>query len=244
MHALFHGTTLSRARKIEAEGWLQRPLDDEVKSVAKQLNVDPLAIWADLRVRHRFVGGETRGQVASFATTMQMGDSWAQRAPEIRNEALYAAWRLLHPELTDDKDAQIDGEVWVLRQQLEDPPAVLTIELTDDELLNCKLGGFYSSNMPDDLQEVLEDWSSQPEIEVPLPIDASRVRAVIERPRRVRGSIALHLLGLAPDEWMRRAQAGEFGVAHQDRYGQWTWAWSDLAVSVVPSQWERRVPVW
>lgn len=242
MRSLFHGTTRSRAESIRDEGWTIRPLAEEVDAVATTHQVSTDAIWADLRARRRFVDGATRGQVASFATSLEQGDSWAQRAPEIRSEALHAAWRILHPDLAEDPDAQIDGEIWALRQCLEDPPAIVRAELTDDELVReCSYGGLTRGSLDRDHLELL--WDGLPEIEVPLPVTPDRVREVMVLPRRIRGAVAVHLLALTPDDWIQRAKAGEFGVPHRDRYGQLTWAWDDLAEHVVAEQWERRVPL-
>lgn len=243
MHALFHGTTSSRAAQIVRDGWRKMSLEAEVDAVAAACGVEADAIWANLRARYRFVDGATRGECVSFATSLLMGDSWAQRAPEIRHEALFAAWRLLHPQLADDANAQIDGSVWVLRHMLDDAPAVLRVELTDEQLLSCREGGFFSSELAD-LEDLALVWDGLPEIEVPFTVAAELTPEVVAVPRRVSGAVALHLLGLHPDEWVRRAKANEFGVPHRDRYGHLTWAWDDLVTAVVPEQWERRVPVW
>lgn len=58
--------------------------------VSAQHGIDARAIWDDLSTRARWVDGARRGRVVSFATTGHKAVPWAQRAPEIRTEALTA----------------------------------------------------------------------------------------------------------------------------------------------------------
>jgi hypothetical protein len=224
MLALFHGTTLASAEQILREGWIVKPPRETVTDVALEYGEDPAIVINELERRDRFAVGERRGEWASFSldelTTVH---SWAQRAPEVRWESLWAIWRLNHPEVpyevkgitrggvTKDVDyLPRPGVTWVFQQMRHEELAVLKLKISYDSLV--KLGatteGFENKTLP----TLRELTSRAPGVAIPAPFRPSRSRVELRRiDRDLPWTVFAELLGLDDEEFQRRDRSGDFG---------------------------------
>lgn len=116
----FHGTTLEAADQIRVGGWQARDLPGMVGELATKHEVPVPDVIDDLRRYNRFMLMEKdRGQVASLAPDYESAaGSWAQRAPEVEWDALWAIWRIKHSGETEmyHWNRDVPGHAWVLEQ--------------------------------------------------------------------------------------------------------------------------------
>jgi hypothetical protein len=90
---LWHGTTKSAAERIVDQGF--DPVDTVaiVGAVARDHGLAETDLLMTLKAVGRFVTVQDRRDDAVwFATSRANANKWAQRAPEVRWEALWAVW--------------------------------------------------------------------------------------------------------------------------------------------------------
>lgn len=122
---VFHGTRVSMAERIVADGFAPLPVSAQIEAVAAGHDVPVEALQADLREYGRFAVLDPRpGTVFVTGNPVKAG-SWADRAPEATWEALWAVYRIRHPEVGWYWNNSQEGHLWVLAQRLDDPPAML-----------------------------------------------------------------------------------------------------------------------
>jgi hypothetical protein len=210
---LHHGTTVQAASSIIREGWKLVDPTDTIKRVAAAHEVSPVDIVQDLEKNHRFVPGVGREGTVSFAPNR--GDAehaWAQRAPEVELESLYAVHRIKHTGFDDDLVwlSDLTGHAWVWDQMRADQLAVVSYETCYDEMAD--LGARVPGPRPVPLPTV-ELLPLAPEIVYDLPFqpDPNRI-TVTPVARHLPWDIFAHKLGLSAEEFEQRAQNGDFGV--------------------------------
>jgi hypothetical protein len=228
MITLFHGTTLSAAERILDEGWTVQPPQAVVAEVAAAHGLDPLAVTDHLTERGRFAAGETRGSWASFSLDEVITvHGWAQRAPEVRWEALWAVWRLGHPEVPFEVEVlsqegvtkEVDylprpGEAWVFQQMRADRLALITLSISYDKLiqLGAMTEGFEHKPLPPRRALGPRTPVVLPGVAIPAPFRPSRSRLeLLEIDRDVPWTLFAELLGIEDDQFQLRDRRGEFG---------------------------------
>lgn len=210
---LYHGTTLRAAERICEVGWQQQDSAALVSHVAAEHGVDAERIWADLTAYGRFLVVESdRGSVGSFCTSKRFTAArWAQRAPEALWELLWAVWRVKFSGQTELYSWNLDvaGHTWVFQQMCTEPLAVVTFRTTYEDLraLGARAGGFGSGPVTPRLLAL-----PTAEVAVPLPLWPDRADLVVEPvERQVEWDVFARLLRLEDQEFIQRAEAGDFG---------------------------------
>lgn len=232
---LFHGTTLDAAEQIRAEGWRVRDLAGMVGELATRHEVPVADLIADLHRYNRFMLIEKdRGQVASFTPDIETAaGSWAQRAPEVEWDALWAIWRIKHSGETEMYHWNLDvpGHAWVLEQMAHQKLAVVEVALTVDELfeLGARVGGFARGQLTPELLPLLPGL---PEVSLPLPFRPSSEVIIHQLQRRVGWDVYAHWLGLTREEFIAHENAGRFGPAGEGKFAMSPW-WPLSAVDAV-----------
>lgn len=122
---VFHGTRVSMAERIVAEGFAPRPVPELIEAIADTHDVTMDALMADLRDYGRYAVGDPRPDTVFVTGNQVKGGSWADRAPEATWEALWAVYRIRRPALGWDWNMSQEGHLWVLAQRLDDLPAVV-----------------------------------------------------------------------------------------------------------------------
>jgi hypothetical protein len=232
---LFHGTTLQAAQQIRAEGWGARDLTGMVGELATRHEVPVADVIDDLRRYNRFMLIEkNRGQVASLTLDYETAaGSWAQRAPEVEWDALWAIWRIKHSGKTEMYHWNLDvpGHAWVLEQMAHQKLAVVEVALTVDELfeLGARVGGFAHGPLTPELVPLLPGLS---EVTLPLPFQPSIEVILHQLERRVGWDVFAHWLGLTSEEFIAHDDAGRFGPAGKGEFAVRPW-WPLSAVDTV-----------
>jgi hypothetical protein len=215
MVSLYHGTTWTRAQRILEEGWQPQDVFGIVNDVAAQFGTQSSVLLEDIRKCGGYMAAEqNRGGHVSFTGSRSNAIwTWAQNAPESRREALWAVWRTQHAHDEESRlqwTKDLDGRQWVLKQLSDDRPALLTVSLTREEWVAAAL---YPQSVDGQLSLPAELLHALPEIHVRQPF---RPRAdaveVEELPRIVDWETFAKMLGLSHDEFVKKADAGEFGV--------------------------------
>ncbi len=189
----------------------------------------------DLRRYNRFMFVEAdRGRVASFAPNYETAaGSWAQRAPEVEWDALWAIWRIKYSGETDLYHWNLDvpGHAWVTEQMgPHHELAVIEVTLSVDNLLHldARAGGGRSPITP----EILGILSYLAEVAVPLPFRPEGEVRIHHVERRVAWEVFAYWLGLTREEFIARDKAGIFGPGGDDHEGKPRW-WPLSVVNAV-----------
>lgn len=233
MLMLYHGTTLAAAKRILNEGWTVQPPEEHIGSIARDYGKEPAALLEFLRETNRFATTPTRGNWASFGLNRAIAvRSWAQRAPEVRWEALWAIWRLDHPEIPieietmsrGDQVKQVEvlprtGEAWVFQQMHQDPLAVITLTLSYEMLIGfgAKTDGFEHKPLPPVRVLSGQGGPQPPGVAIPCPFKPPGSRLTLHPiDHIVRWRVFADVLGLSDEEFQRRDRLGEFGPHTSD----------------------------
>jgi hypothetical protein len=208
---LYHGTTLSRARKICVEGFVAVSPSEEIFRLSNAYGVDSEVVVASMEEWGRFSVLPGRESVFYSTVGFDHAASYAQRAPEVRWETLCSIYRLRHPELGDFWNDSDELHWWVFLQLMDDPPAVVTLSLPEVK----KLGG----------------GPMDSSFELPLP--ASLVLDVDEIPRTLDESLTRFVAGYGASEgdvtkFSNEVEAGKWGTVHTGRRGEFLWCWDEL----------------
>jgi hypothetical protein len=243
--SLFHGTTLDAAEQIRVEGWRARDLTGMVGGLATKHEIPVADVIDDLRRYNRFMLIEKdRGQGASFTADYETAaGSWAQRAPEVEWDALWAIWRIKYSGETEMYHWNMDvpGHAWVLEQMAHQKPAVVEVALTVDELfkLDAMVGGFARGRLTPELVPLLPDL---PEVSLPLPFHPSTEVTIHQLERRVGWDVFAHWLGLTREEFIAHDDASRFGPAGEGEFAMRPW-WSLSAVDAILERVDAGTPV-
>lgn len=133
---VFHGTRASMAERIMRDGFAPRSVRQQIQAVGVVYDVTVDALIADLEIYNRFAIVDPRPETTFVTGHPVKAGSWADRAPEATWEALWAVYRIRHPEVGWDWNMSNEGHLWVLAQRLDDPPAVLVAEVPLGKLRN------------------------------------------------------------------------------------------------------------
>lgn len=122
---VFHGTRVSMAERIMRDGFAPLPVTEQIEAVAEEFNVPVQSLLDDMRTYGSFAVVDDRPGTVFVVVDEVKAGSWAERAPEATWEALWAVYRISHPELGGYWNSSQEGHLWVRAQRLHDPPAVL-----------------------------------------------------------------------------------------------------------------------
>jgi hypothetical protein len=122
---VFHGTRRSCALAIFEHGFRPAPVDEQIAAVAEAHEIPVETLLTDLEAHHRYAHLDKRPGTVSLTADPDHAGSWANRAPEATWEALWAVYRLRHPELGSYWNNSGEGHFWVLAQQISDPPVFI-----------------------------------------------------------------------------------------------------------------------
>jgi hypothetical protein len=243
--SLFHGTTLEAAVQIRNEGWRARDLTGRIGELARRHDVSVADVVHDLRRYNRFMVIEKdRGEVASFTPDYEAAAGrWAQRAPEVEWDALWAIWRIKYSGEQDMYHWNLDvaGHAWVLEQMAHRNLAVVEIALTIEGMLElgARVGGFAHGPLTPELVPLLPGL---PEVSLPLPFQPSTEPIIHLLERRVGWDIFAHWLGLTNEQFAAMDEAGRFGSAGEGDFEVRPW-WPLAAVDAVLDSVDAGTPV-
>ncbi|MDH6245523.1 hypothetical protein [Mycobacterium sp. OTB74] len=122
---VFHGTRVSMAERIMRGGFAPLSVAEQIEAVAVAHDVPVEALMDDLTAYNRFAVVDQRPDTVFVTGHPVKAGSWADRAPEATWEALWAVYRIRHPEIGWYWNSSQQGHLWVQAQRLADPPALL-----------------------------------------------------------------------------------------------------------------------
>jgi hypothetical protein len=231
---LFHGTTVTAAQRIVEQGFVHLDPQTVVAEVAKTHDLEVDQLWKVIADEPQFYldGAERTGDTSFTPGFDAAAHSWAQRAPESRREALWAAWLLTNPDHVEPFHLNVDGQVWVLAHLIDDQPAVIRIDVTMEELVEWEgmavVGG---RRLP--LAPFLQQRFGPPEIAFPhelaFPPNDITVTPV---ERHVELDVYASLLGVDMAGFVELDKAGALGARGAGRPQDVTW-WPLETVSTV-----------
>lgn len=227
MVTLWHGTTVSAAKLIAAEGFARADTVSVVKATAVGCGVDPAGLLTTLQAAHRFVLiQDRRDDAVWFATSKKAADKWAQRAPEARWEALWGVWWLTHGgyDASPTPWGDTSAAAWHASHFFADAPAVLQVRVPVSRLQDR-----YKAEVP--VHRAAEFVKHASEVSVTYPVPAEWIVGCEVTPRRVDFVAAAGLLGLTTIELAQRADAGEMAACKPPDVpglGSWYWDLNDL----------------
>lgn len=124
---VFHGTRVSLAERIVSDGFAPLPVSEQIASVATAYDVTFDSVMEDLQAYNRFAICDPRPSTVFVTGHPVKAGGWADRAPEATWEALWAVYRIRHPEIGWDWNSSWEGHLWVQAQRLDDPPTLLLV---------------------------------------------------------------------------------------------------------------------
>jgi hypothetical protein len=215
---LYHGTTLSRARQIELEGFTAQPPGSEIVRLAEIHDVDPGELRDFMEKGNRFSVLPERTDDCYFTKSFKNAASYAQRAPEITWEALISIYQMKVPSVGENWNQSNELHWWVFLQRIDDPPSVLTVEPPAGKLF---------TGSPIDL-------SCEP------PLAASAVLEVTEVPVILDFPLVFYMAGYGDSpkdqtKFIDEVESGGWGVVRTGERGEAYWQWNDLK-EVMPQE--------
>lgn len=153
---VFHGTRTSLAERILRNGFAPLAVTQQIKNVAADYNVSTDDVEGDLKAYNRFAVVDPRPDTVFVTGDAAKAGSWADRAPKATWEALWAVFRIQHPEVGWNWNISHEGHLWVLVQRLEDPPAALEASAPLGALRNRNNG----RTAADGFREAIESGST------------------------------------------------------------------------------------
>lgn len=120
---VFHGTRVSTAERIMRDGFAPVPVSELIEKVADAHEVTVDALMTDLREYGRFAVVDPRPDTVFTTGNPVKAGSWADRAPEATWEALWAVYRIRHPEvgwdwnMSDEVTCGCSRSAWPTRRR-------------------------------------------------------------------------------------------------------------------------------
>lgn len=226
---VFHGTRRSLAQSICDTGFAPIDVATQIATVAATQRVSVDELDAHLDAASRFTHLDLRPDSVFVCADRGRAARWASRAPEATWEALWSVYRMRHPELGDFYAQSMEGRLWVLAHQLDDPPAVVRATAPLGALQMSS--GMSASQMWTTLgispQKFYEFFTTVPELRaLPGQVTAHDFEVV---PQPVEPDLASFLAGLDEDTFRRQARAGSWGELRglDEPQGPW-FAYSDV----------------
>lgn len=224
---VYHGTRRSLAERIVAEGFGHLPVEQQLNDVACRYGIDAATVIEHLADNSRFAATDERSGTVSFTLNPAKAAGWANRAPEATWEALWTIYRLGHPELGHDWNQSDEGHLWVIAQQLHDPPVVMTVAAAMSELRAAHMGGTTASDWLAELvqqgrtaEEITELFALPPEWRAPASGQLS-VLKVEEVAVTVDGSLARFMSGQTAEAFGAQVTDGRWGpTPTRDEWGE------------------------
>lgn len=153
---VFHGTRTSLAKRILRDGFAPLAVTEQINKVAAEHDVSMDDLMGDLKAYKRFAVVDHRPDTVFVTGDAAKAGSWADRAPEASWEALWAVYRIRHPEVGWNWNMSDEGHLWVLAQRLDDPPAVMEASAPLGALRNRNSG----RTAADQIQDAIESGST------------------------------------------------------------------------------------
>ena len=229
---LFHGTTHGRAERMLKTGLRPPAPMEEVARVANQFDLDAGVVAADLDLMKRFSAWRHDDRALYTTTSFEKARSYASRAPEVEWEALWAVYRIAHPELGFAWNQSNEGHLWVLNQQSYDVPVVLELVVPGSTVR--------SFEEPEQIR-LLSELQSAGKVygrEVKLPAGGEfSVKSLTVCDRWVDGSLLLFIHGGPVEQLVAEVDSGLWGspdVYHHERM----WRWADVRRGLSPERME------
>jgi hypothetical protein len=231
---LWHGTTASAAERIVTEGFRLANPGDIVAETAVEFRVDEHALVELLHKRNNYIVSQVgRADSAWFASSHAAAIGWANRAPEVRWETLWAVWSLMEDTPGVGSEATHPRKAaWHLRQFLADLPAVVEVQVPSDAIPipTPRRGPVGSSD--ENRRSLYLDMVSQgkiPQVALPLAVPVEWVLGYEVVERRVPFGAAAGLLRRTCEELDEMVESGELVRFQQlEAPPQRWWVWDDL----------------
>jgi hypothetical protein len=202
---LWHGTTESAAKQIAVDGFKPADTTAVMTLTAGECGADPADTIAALRAAGRFVLiQDGRDNAVWFASHREEAARWAQRAPEVRWEALWGVWWQTHGGLETMPAPWADpvAAAWHAERFFADPPAVVEVRIPLSRIQDR-----YQAAVPTDQAAVLASDATEVTVAFPIPADWVVDYEIV--PRRIDFVAAAGLLGLTTAELAQRVDTGE-----------------------------------
>lgn len=230
--SVFHGTRRSFAEEISKVGFAPISVADQLQAVAVDHDVALEDLLSDLETYGRFAILDPRPNSIYFVGDRDRAGSWADRAPEATWEALWAVYRIRHPQLGDDWWQSDEGHWWVLAQRLADPPVVVEANATLGALRYRRSEStaadlFRDRNAAgDSVDDTLERFMATPE----WMADPQSVTYVGYQhlPTRVDPSLMRFMTGEDDDAFYVQLEAGRWGAPAGSHHGTIWYSFEDL----------------
>jgi hypothetical protein len=229
---LWHGTTKSAAERIVDQGFVPVGTAAIVGAIARDHGLAGADLLTTLRTAGRFVAiQDRRDDAVWFATSRAKANRWAQRAPEVRWEALWAVWWLNHGgyELIPCPWLDLDASGWHARQFFADPPAIIEVKVP----INRVQDRYQKPLLSDALADVMKYF---PELSVAHTIPVEWIVSYEIMPREVEFTAAAGILGLEISELTHRVNSGEIIPCRPPnaKYGSDSYWYLDEFLTLLP----------
>lgn len=215
--SVFHGTRVSMAEKIIADGFTPLPVDEQIAWIAAEYDIAVQALMDDMKTHGSFAVVDERLDTVFVVGDRVKAGSWAERAPEATWEALWAVFRIRHPEVGWYWNSSQEGHLWVRAQRLDDPPAVLEaasplialrrrhrdVTAADEFLAAVKTGDLEEVEQQGRLFRITPEWLVHPQGLIPT--------GFLRVPTRVDDDLLFFMSGESADTFREQMRSGFWG---------------------------------
>ena len=238
-YTVFHGTTAPRAALIQDQGFQGPAIESELRRLADLHEVDYETLWDLLQAESILVGELNRESSVYFSADKAVAENYASRGPEYLYLGISFIHRLQHPGFDEEfpKWWHSDDLMWRLfRNQLSDPPVVLTVSFPEGSIQGLLQNGL-SQRQVDAL--AAQSIYGPINIKMPLPITDARVTLVEKVPVRINPALASFVAGFPTpehggnDQFIREVDEGRFGPLVKGRSSFEAWfEWDDFKTRI------------
>ncbi len=226
---LFHGTTKSRADRIQQFGFEQPDFDSELEEISQRYEVQSDALQDQLKNLGRIISSRNSDTRIYFSSHLMHAASYATRAPEFYWEALWAIYVIRHPELGFEWNQSDEGHAWVLSQMQSDTPVVLHVEVPDEIL------GHDAERILNTL-EIMPPNSESGGVEVGLiPSSDLRIMDQTTCDYWIDGSLLRFFADLSQEEIRQQVIEGLWGQPFSYQYTKY-WMWANVKALLQPAR--------
>ena len=218
---LYHGTSTSCASAIQQHGFQAPDLPGIVTSFAARYGHNPQNLAMKLDDLDFFTACRGEDSRIYFTTHFNHAASYASRSPEYRWDCLWGVYLLRHPELANDWSASQEGHLWVLREMMDDPPVVLSVDVPEDLLAD----EIWRINF------VLDDEPSDSDNGLEVELQYSGHLPVIDQTPvnfRIHPPLLCYLVGVSPEEMAEQVRSGLWGQPTVYKIISEYWEWPDV----------------